>query len=48
LGVRAKRFAFGASEKPANEIQQALIIKKYAFLRRRINAMKYSSGHFIA
>jgi hypothetical protein len=27
LGVRAKRFAFGASEKPANEIQQALLNK---------------------
>ncbi len=24
MGVRAKRYAFGASEKPANEIQQAL------------------------
>jgi predicted ATP-dependent endonuclease of OLD family len=24
--VRAKRYAFGASEKPANEIQQALFI----------------------
>jgi hypothetical protein len=24
LGLRAERFAFGASEKPTNEIQQAL------------------------